>query len=89
MLLIFIYDFTMFWFFFYYFTAIILAIKNLKTMFHYYVYWAYRTYYFYFKNIIFNYKNAAKDDLLEKSNPDGEGDFVTSTHLTQKIQEDS
>lgn len=46
-------------------------------------------FFLHFKNNIFYYKNAAKDDPLEKSDPDGVRDFETSTHLKHKIQEDS
>lgn len=45
--------------------------------------------FFHFKNNIYYYKNAAKDDPLEKSDPDRVGDFETSTHLKQKIQRHS
>lgn len=46
-------------------------------------------FFLHFKNNIYYYKNAAEDDLLEKSDPDGVGDFETSTHLKHKIQEES
>ena len=44
---------------------------------------------FYFKNNIYYYKNAAENGPLEKSNPDGVGDFKTSTHLKHKIRDTS